>query len=73
MEPASYQNLLETASLLPRSEQRRLLDDLSRLVDRRGEEPEVHSILELQGLGKSVWGDTDAQEYVDRERASWGG
>jgi Arc/MetJ-type ribon-helix-helix transcriptional regulator len=31
------------------------------------------SILELQGLGKKIWQGVDAQEYVDRERASWNG
>jgi len=31
------------------------------------------SILELQGLGKAIWHGLDAQEYVDRERASWNG
>lgn len=34
---------------------------------------EKHSILELRGLGKKIWQDIDAQEYVDQERASWGG
>jgi hypothetical protein len=32
-----------------------------------------HSILELQGLGKEIWEGIDAQEFVERERASWGG
>ena len=31
------------------------------------------SILELQGLGKELWSDIDAQEYVDEERATWNG
>ncbi len=31
------------------------------------------SILELQGLGKEIWQGIDAQEYVDRERASSNG
>lgn len=31
------------------------------------------SILELEGLGKAIWDGIDAQEYVDRERASWNG
>jgi hypothetical protein len=29
--------------------------------------------LDLQGLGKEIWKGIDAQEYVDRERASWNG
>jgi len=31
------------------------------------------SILELRGLGKAIWQGVDAQEYVNRERASWNG
>ncbi|HEY4386075.1 MAG TPA: hypothetical protein VGN34_16585 [Ktedonobacteraceae bacterium] len=27
-----------------------------------------HHITERRGLGKEVWGDIDAQEYVNRER-----
>jgi hypothetical protein len=30
-------------------------------------------ILELQGMGKNMWKNIDAQEYVDKERASWNG
>jgi len=29
------------------------------------------SILGLEGLGKDLWEDTDASEYVGRERDSW--
>ena len=29
------------------------------------------NITELKGLGKEIWEDVDAQEYVDRERNSW--
>ena len=34
---------------------------------------ESRSILRLQGLGKEIWAGIDAQEYVNRERSSWGG
>ena len=30
------------------------------------------SILDLQGLGKSVWSDVDAAAHVDAERRTWG-
>ena len=29
------------------------------------------SILDLQGLGKELWSDVDAAEYVASERDSW--
>lgn len=31
------------------------------------------SILDLEGLGKEIWQEIDAQTYVDRERDSWNG
>lgn len=34
---------------------------------------ETLSLLDLKGLGKEVWQGVDAQDYVDRERASWNG
>lgn len=30
-----------------------------------------HSIMELHGLGKELWGGVDAQEYVNRLRDGW--
>ncbi|MCK4251449.1 DUF104 domain-containing protein [candidate division WOR-3 bacterium] len=30
------------------------------------------SILDLSGLGKRIWKDIDAQQYVREERKSWG-
>jgi len=30
-------------------------------------------ITELRGLGRELWRDIDAQEYVRRERNAWGG
>jgi len=31
------------------------------------------SLLELQGLGKGIWQGVDVDEYLRRERSSWGG
>lgn len=31
------------------------------------------SIVELESLGKELWQEVDAQEYVNRERNSWNG
>jgi hypothetical protein len=28
-------------------------------------------IQELRGLGREIWGDEDAQEYVSRQREEW--
>lgn len=31
-----------------------------------------HNIMELEGLGADLWKGIDAQEYVRKERDSWG-
>jgi hypothetical protein len=33
----------------------------------------TRSILELQGKGKDIWKNIDAQEYINKERSSWNG
>jgi len=71
-----YDQLLAQASRLPPTDQLRLLEELAPLVRQRmmymTPEPPP-SITALRGLGKEVWQGIDAQEYVDRERASWDG
>lgn len=79
MPTLTYEELLEQASKMETAEQLRLLEELAALI-RKSHQPEgSYSPLELLGLGKEVWRDEetgeliDAQEYVNRERASWGG
>lgn len=55
------------------TEQLQLLEDLAGILRRQGVGRQTRSILELQGLGKEVWRDIDAEQYVDRERDSWNG
>jgi hypothetical protein len=33
--------------------------------------PQKRSILEFEGVGKSMWQGVDAQEYVDHLRSEW--
>jgi len=69
----SYENILRSVESLSPVEQLRLISALvERLRLPRTPQPGV-SVLELQGLGKNIWQDLDAQDYVDRERASWNG
>ena len=61
-------SLIEAARRLPPAERRRLLEALA--------EPPVtdasaHRITEIKGLGKELWQDNDAQDYVDSERDAW--
>lgn len=50
---------------------RSLAQEVTFLLRQEQQKPKVHSILELQGLGKEIWGGIDAAEYVRQERDSW--
>lgn len=71
MTETTYNQVLQMSRKLELPEQLQLLEALSRQVRHRVEEPKVHSIMELEGLGVEIWQGIDAQEYVHRERASW--
>ena len=73
MSTAAYSEVLNRIQRLGPSDQLRLLEDLAALVRRRVAPQARRSILELEGLGKEIWKDIDAQAYIDRERASWNG
>jgi hypothetical protein len=67
-----HELLLQVENLTP-DEQLRLLEEIASLVRRRISGKPKRSIMELEGLGKEIWQGIDAQEYVDRERASCNG
>jgi hypothetical protein len=48
--------------------------DVGRLLTKLKECPpsKKHSVLELQGLGKEFWRSIDVEEYLRKERDSWG-
>lgn len=52
-------------------ERRSLSQEVIHLLSRGVEEPEVTSILELQGLGKDLWRRLDVDRYLEEERSSW--
>ena len=62
-----YEQLRERAKHDHRSISQEVIHLLTEAVQARRQ----RSILELRGLGKSVWSDVDATEYVARERDSW--
>ena len=72
---SNYQELLQQAKRLTPEEQLKLVEDLSILIRQQLKmtpKPK-RSILEVRGLGKEIWGNIDAQEYVNQERDSWNG
>ncbi len=62
----TVEELIAAAKGLPSEDRERLVRELLPAP----QEPK-HHITELQGLGKEIWKDIDAQEYVDAERDLW--
>ena len=73
MQIISHEKLLNEVEKLNQSEQIQLLEKIAALIRRRTTAKTRRSILELQGVGKSIWKDIDAQQYIDKERKSWNG
>lgn len=70
---ATYQEIRSQIENLTPDEQFRLLSDLADIVRRQIVVKPKRSIMDLEGLGKDLWQDLDAQEYVNQERTSWSG
>ena len=68
-----YRDLLAQVSHLSQQEKADLLVELASQLRDDSRKTQKRSILELRGLGKEIWAGIDAQEYVNRERDSWGG
>ena len=63
----TLQAIIAAAAQLPEKDRQSLIKAL------RPETPAAdRHITELRGLGKEIWQGQDAQEYVDRQRDSWG-
>jgi len=62
-----YDRLRERA----RANHRSIAQEVTHILSEVLEQPEPVSLLELQGLGKEIWAETDAAEHVATERRSW--
>ncbi|GAC1468471.1 MAG: hypothetical protein PVSMB5_13620 [Ktedonobacteraceae bacterium] len=69
----TYYEVLNQVQHLSPEEQLRLLEDLMDLLKRQTSSRPLHSILELEGLGKEVWEGIDVDQYLEEERNSWNG
>ena len=69
----TYQEISRQVKNLTLDEQLKLIEELAEIVRSRQRSQSEDNIMQLEGLGKDCWQSIDAQEYVDRERQSWGG
>jgi tripartite-type tricarboxylate transporter receptor subunit TctC len=63
----NVETLIEAAKNLSAEEREQLLLALRKSDDN----PKVRRITEIRGLGKEIWQEIDAQDYVKTERDSW--
>lgn len=54
-----------------KKQHRSVAQEVTHILSQAVEQPEPLSILELQGLGKEHWNETDAAAFVRDERESW--
>jgi hypothetical protein len=73
MSTYAYRQVLNQVQQLTSDEQIQLMEDLLAILRRQVGQKPLHSILELEGLGKEIWEGVDVQAYIDRERDSWDG
>ncbi len=64
---ALYRRLKDRA----RAQHRSMAQEVTHILKKVLEEPDLLSVLELEGLGEKIWAEVDASDHVDRERRSW--
>jgi hypothetical protein len=63
--------LYEALQRQAEQEHRSVAQEVIHLLENVTKQPPQHSILELRGLGKALWENTDAVAHVRAERDSW--
>jgi len=64
---ALYERLRERA----RRQRRSIAQEATRILEQAVDEPEPLSLLDLRGLGREHWEETDAAVHVETERRAW--
>lgn len=63
--------LYERLKVRAEQQHRSVAQEVTHILDQVLGRDEPLSILDLQGLGKSVWTGVDGTEHVDAERRAW--
>ena len=64
-------DLYEHLRLIAEQDQRSISQEVIHLLRQAVQSKEKRSILELRGLGKELWKNVDAADYIDHERQTW--
>ncbi len=65
---------MQCINTLGYKEKLEVLERLVQLIKIQAQKKETllkPSILDLKGLGKEIWKETDSSSYIDKERNSW--
>lgn len=54
-----------------KQKRRSVAQEVIQILDEALAEPTRLSIMDLQGLGKEAWRDSDSGRYIETERRSW--
>jgi hypothetical protein len=68
-----YESAKRSVQALGPADQLRLIAELAASLRGEVDREPRRSLLEFQGLGKSIWQGIDVEEYLRRERTSWNG
>ena len=71
MSELAVESIYRQISKLKENDKKILLNKLISEISIPDKERPDLNIYDLKGVGKEVWNNIDAQEYVDSERASW--
>ncbi len=64
-------DLYERLRMIAEQEQRSLSQEVIYLLRQAVQNKEKRSVLELRGLGKGLWDNVDAADYIENERNTW--
>ena len=67
----STETLYKEISLLPNEEKIILVSKVMAELSSSVTKEKTLNIYDIKGVGKELWHGMDAQEYVDKERATW--
>ncbi|MBS4028886.1 MAG: hypothetical protein KGZ58_09625 [Ignavibacteriales bacterium] len=67
----STETLYKEISLLPNEEKIVLVSKVMAELSSSFTKEKKLNIYDIKGVGKEIWHGIDAQEYVDKERATW--
>ncbi len=71
MQHPKLESIYKDISTLTGNEKKILLTKLISEIKVQSNKTGKKSILSLKGVGKEIWQDADAQDYVNGERSSW--